>query len=159
MVEVLFSTSLHALVLSPRLLRILNTKKGATICELTFPSKIIKVQINRKRLVVVLDDSIYLYDISNMKLLHTIDTPPNPHGKISRALPPSSNPNPDLQQPFVHYLHLLTTTCLCTHAQYLQPSPLLGHGDRHTFRLDPLTTWHRTAPATSGFLTRPNWKL
>ncbi|KAF2423611.1 WD40 repeat-like protein [Tothia fuscella] len=91
MVEVLFSTSLHALVLSPRLLRILNTKKGATICELTFPTKILAIQINRKRLVVVLDGSIYLYDISNMKLLHTIETPPNPHALCS--LSPSSDNN------------------------------------------------------------------
>jgi autophagy-related protein 18 len=82
MVEVLFSTSLHALVLSPRLLRILNTKKGATICDLTFPTKIIAVRFNRKRLVVVLEDAIYLYDIGNMKLLHTIATPPNKLGQL-----------------------------------------------------------------------------
>jgi autophagy-related protein 18 len=81
MVEVLFSTSLIALVLSPRLLRILNTKKGATICDLTFPTKITAVRFNRKRLVVVLDEAIYLYDISNMKHLHTIDTPVNKLGK------------------------------------------------------------------------------
>jgi autophagy-related protein 18 len=86
MVEVLFSTSLHALVLSPRLLRILNTKKGATICDLTFPTKIIAVRFNRKRLVVVLDDAIYLYDISNMKLLHTISTPSNQHGKRTHSI-------------------------------------------------------------------------
>lgn len=36
--------------------------------------------MNRKRLVVVLEDQIYLYDISNMKLLYTIDTSPNPLG-------------------------------------------------------------------------------
>lgn len=36
--------------------------------------------MNRKRLVVVLEDQIYLYDISNMKLLYTIETSPNPQG-------------------------------------------------------------------------------
>jgi autophagy-related protein 18 len=81
MLEMLFSTTLVALVLSPRLLRITNTKRGTTICELTFPTKINAIRINRKRLVVVLDDSIYIYDIADMKLLTQIDTPPNPHGK------------------------------------------------------------------------------
>lgn len=76
----LFSTSLVALVLSPRLLRILNTKRHTTICELTFPMKILTVKMNRKRLAIVLETSIYLYDISNMKLLYTIDTSPNPNG-------------------------------------------------------------------------------
>ncbi len=36
--------------------------------------------MNRKRLVVILEDQIYLYDISNMKLLYTIETSPNPNG-------------------------------------------------------------------------------
>lgn len=30
----------------------------------------------------MLEEQIFLYDISNMKLLHTIDTRPNPTGKI-----------------------------------------------------------------------------
>lgn len=41
------------------------------------------VRLNRKRLVVVLEDQIYLYDISNMKLLYTIETSPNPNGIIN----------------------------------------------------------------------------
>jgi autophagy-related protein 18 len=36
--------------------------------------------MNRKRLIVVLDTEIYIYDISTMKLLHTIETGPNPNG-------------------------------------------------------------------------------
>lgn len=97
----LFSTSLIALVLSPRRLVITNTKvsgvlhihakaaglrprsfmqRKSTICELTFPTTILGVRLNRKRLVVVLEDFIYLYDISNMKLIHTINTAPNQHG-------------------------------------------------------------------------------
>ena len=42
------------------------------------------MRLNRKRLVVVLEDQIYLYDISNMKMLYTIETSPNPHGKPLR---------------------------------------------------------------------------
>jgi autophagy-related protein 18 len=37
--------------------------------------------MNRRRLIVVLEEQIFVYDISNMKLLHTIDTNPNPQGK------------------------------------------------------------------------------
>ena len=43
--------------------------------------------MNRKRLVVVLEDQIYLYDISNMKLLYTIETSPNPQGSWSSQPP------------------------------------------------------------------------
>lgn len=81
MVEMLFSTTLVALVLSPRFLRIMNTQRGTTICDLTFPSKINAMRMNRKRMIVVLEGAIYIYDIGNMKLLHQIDTTPNPLGK------------------------------------------------------------------------------
>ena len=123
LLEMLFSTSLVALILSPRRLQIKNTKvrfvsthdlvlnscsgdehllsldqscyyhsranqtcilqKNSTICELTFPTTVLAVRMNRKRLVVVLEDQIYLYDISNMKLLYTIETSPNPTGTRS----------------------------------------------------------------------------
>lgn len=94
--EMLFSTSLVAIVgmgdqpaLSPRRLKIMNTKRESTICELTFPTAILKVKMNRKRLVVVLEEQVYIYDISNMKLLHTIETAPNPRAVC--ALSPSSD--------------------------------------------------------------------
>ncbi|CAO3682848.1 unnamed protein product [Umbelopsis vinacea] len=44
--------------------------------------------MNRRRLIVVLEEQIFVYDISNMKLLHTIDTSPNPSAIC--ALSPSS---------------------------------------------------------------------
>lgn len=50
------------------------------ICELLFPSSILAVKLNRKTLVVVLEVEIYIYDISNMRLLHVIETSPNPEG-------------------------------------------------------------------------------
>lgn len=84
----LFSTSLVALILSPRHLIVQNTKRGSVICELTFPSAVLAVRLNRKRLVVVLEDEIYLYDISNMSLLTNIATSPNPNATC--ALSPSS---------------------------------------------------------------------
>ncbi|KAG0145320.1 hypothetical protein CROQUDRAFT_45983 [Cronartium quercuum f. sp. fusiforme G11] len=94
-VEMLFCTSLVALVgtgdrpsPSTRKLQIVNTKRQSTICELTFPTAVLAVKLNRRRLVVVLEEQIYLYDISNMKLLQTLDTSPNPGGIC--ALAPSS---------------------------------------------------------------------
>ncbi|CAO3569910.1 unnamed protein product [Mortierella alpina] len=109
----LFCTSLVAIVgagdhpaSSPRRLQIINTKRQSTICELTFPTTILSVKLNRKRLIVVLEDQIYVYDISNMKLLHTIETSPNPHAIC--ALSPSSencylaypSPTPSPTSPF-----------------------------------------------------------
>ena len=94
----LFSTSLLAVVgvgdqpsMSPRRLRIINTKRHSVICEVTFPSTILAVKMNKSRLVVLLQDQIYIYDISNMRLLHTIETTSNPHGLI--AMSPSLDNN------------------------------------------------------------------
>lgn len=86
----LFCTSLIALVgatqeqsnASPRRLLILNTKRDAVICELNFVTSILSVKLNRMRLIIVLLDHIHIYDISNMKILHTIDTAPNPSGLV-----------------------------------------------------------------------------
>ncbi|KAJ2529634.1 autophagy protein, partial [Coemansia sp. RSA 1937] len=96
-VEMLFCTSLVALVgsgdqptLSPRRLQIINTKRQSIICELTFPTSILAVKLNRRRLIAVLEEQIYVYDISNMKLLHTIETPPN-QSAICAMSPSSEN--------------------------------------------------------------------
>ncbi|KAL4399494.1 autophagy protein [Malassezia pachydermatis] len=93
LLRMLFSTSLVTLVSGPearnqaadRRLQVLNTKRQSVICELSFPSRILDVHLNRRRLVVVLEDSLYVYDISNMKLLHTIETGPNPLAVCSLA--------------------------------------------------------------------------
>ncbi|PWY99192.1 autophagy-related protein 18 [Testicularia cyperi] len=118
LVEMLFCTSLVALVAtsnsdpksnaSPRRLQIVNTKRQSVICELLFPTAILGVKLNRRRLVVVLEQEIYIYDISNMKLLHTIETSPNPLAIC--ALSPSSencylaypSPVPSPTSPFAH---------------------------------------------------------
>lgn len=63
-------------------------QRASVICELTFPSAVLAVRLNRKRLAVVLEDEIYLYDIANMSLLYTIATSPNPSAICS--LSPSS---------------------------------------------------------------------
>ncbi|KAG0243669.1 WD40-repeat-containing domain protein [Mortierella sp. GBAus27b] len=112
-VEMLFCTSLVAIVgagdqpsSSPRRLQIINTKRESTICELTFPTTILSVKLNRKRLIVVLEDQIYVYDISNMKLLHTIETSPNPHAICALSPSPDNcylaypSPTPSNASPF-----------------------------------------------------------
>ncbi|KAF7583100.1 WD domain, G-beta repeat family protein [Clavispora lusitaniae] len=85
--EMLYSTSLMAIVplgeepgSSPRKLKIVNTKRGTTICDLIFPSTVLSVKLSRHRMVVVLEEQIYIYDIATMKLLHTIETSPNASG-------------------------------------------------------------------------------
>ena len=56
------------------------------ICELLFPSSILAVKLNRKTLVIVLEVEIYIYDISNMRLLHVIETTPNPEGALTLCI-------------------------------------------------------------------------
>ncbi|KAI7083821.1 WD repeat domain phosphoinositide-interacting protein [Hortaea werneckii] len=91
LVEPLFSTSLVAMILTPRLLRIVNTKRHSTICELTFHGMVVAIRMNRRRLAVVLEEIVFLYDISNMKLLHQQLTPLNPAGIC--AISPNSENN------------------------------------------------------------------
>ncbi|XP_048520008.1 WD repeat domain phosphoinositide-interacting protein 2 isoform X2 [Dendroctonus ponderosae] len=82
-VERLFSSSLIAVVsLSfPRKLKITHYKKGTEICNYSYTNTILGVKLNRARVVVCLEESLYLHNIRDMKVLHTIrDTPPNPRG-------------------------------------------------------------------------------
>jgi hypothetical protein len=89
------------------------------ICELLFPSSILSVKLNRKTLVIVLEVEIYIYDISNMRLLHIIETTPNPEGEcITRQLHGKSRT--ELRQQHVPSHHLLTTPTL-----HIRPLSLL----------------------------------
>ena len=64
-------------------------QRQSTICELLFPTSILGVKLNRKRMVVVLEEEIYIYDVSTMKLLHTIETNVNPNGQSEMDRQPS----------------------------------------------------------------------
>ncbi|CAL8990903.1 unnamed protein product [Prunus brigantina] len=86
-VEMLFSSSLLAIVgageepsLSPRRLCLFNTTTGTALRELNFLTSILAVRMNKKRLVVILQDKTYVYDISSLGILDTIDTIPNLKG-------------------------------------------------------------------------------
>lgn len=50
------------------------------VCELNFPTKVLAIKMNRKRLVVLLEERIHIYDIQTMNIVHTIETIPNPNG-------------------------------------------------------------------------------
>lgn len=82
-VERLFSSSLVALVTisAPRKLKVCHFKKGSEICNYSYSNTIVAVKLNRARLVVCLEESLYIHNIKDMKIVHTIrDTPPNPSG-------------------------------------------------------------------------------
>jgi len=86
-VEMLYSTSLLAIVgageqpaLSPRRLCLFNTETGTAVKELNFVTAILAVRLNRKSLIVVLQDKAYIYDLNKVTILYTIDTVPNPKG-------------------------------------------------------------------------------
>ncbi|KAF7806579.1 autophagy-related protein 18b isoform X1 [Senna tora] len=86
-VEMLFSSSLLAIVgageqpsLSPRRLCLFNTTTGAALRELNFLTSILAIRMNRKRLIVILQDKAYVYDLNSLTILDTIDTVPNIKG-------------------------------------------------------------------------------
>lgn len=88
-VERLFSSSLIALVSqsSPRRLRVCHFKKGTEICQYSYSNTVLAVKLNRARLVVCLEESLYIHNIRDMKVLHTIrETPPNPRGLCALSI-------------------------------------------------------------------------
>jgi len=84
--ERLFSSSLVATVsnANPRTLQVCHFKKGTEICRYSYTDRIRAVRMNRSRLVVCLEESLYIHNIRDMKVIHTItSTPPNPSGLIA----------------------------------------------------------------------------
>ena len=88
-VERLFSSSLLALVSlsSPRRLRVCHFKKGnidlcfhlcylvlcpgTEICQYSYSNTILAVKLNRARLVVCLEEALYIHNIRDMKVTAT----------------------------------------------------------------------------------------
>ncbi|XP_052180795.1 autophagy-related protein 18b isoform X3 [Diospyros lotus] len=86
-VEMLYSSNLLAIVgageqpaLSPRRLCLFNTTTRNALQELTFLTSVLVVRLNRKRLIVVLQEKTFIYDVNNLNILDTIDTVPNLKG-------------------------------------------------------------------------------
>ena len=60
---------------------------GTEICQYSYSNTILAVKLNRARLVVCLEESLYIHNIRDMKVLHTIrDTPPNPRGLCTLSI-------------------------------------------------------------------------
>ncbi|XP_070778783.1 WD repeat domain phosphoinositide-interacting protein 1 [Enoplosus armatus] len=88
-VERLFSSSLVVVVSTavPQRMNIYHFKKGTEICNYSYPSNILAVKLNRQRLVVCLEESIYIHNIKDMKLLKTLlNTPSNPSGLCALSI-------------------------------------------------------------------------
>ncbi|KRZ84220.1 WD repeat domain phosphoinositide-interacting protein 2 [Trichinella sp. T8] len=82
-IERLFSSSLVTSVSlsAPRKLEICHFLKKQEICTQNYANSILAIRLNRLRLIVCLEDSIFVHNIRDMKVLHTIrDTPSNPNG-------------------------------------------------------------------------------
>ncbi|CAG0888287.1 unnamed protein product [Cyprideis torosa] len=82
-VERLFSSSLISVVSvnAPRRLRICHFKKESEICAMNFANSILAVKFNRMRMVVCLEETLFIHNIRDMSNIHIIkDTPPNPRG-------------------------------------------------------------------------------
>ncbi|XP_020713912.1 WD repeat domain phosphoinositide-interacting protein 2 isoform X3 [Ceratitis capitata] len=83
LIERLFESSLVAIVSqrSPRKLKVCDFKKQSEICNYSYSNTILSVKLNRQRLVVCLEESLYIHNIQDMKVVHTIrDTPCNGSG-------------------------------------------------------------------------------
>lgn len=83
LVQTLFSTDLVALVSTANrsTLRIFLLRRKKEIFTQTFKQSVVAVQMNQRRLTVLLEDSISVLDVNGMSHLHTIqDCPSNKSG-------------------------------------------------------------------------------
>ncbi|KAG7459565.1 hypothetical protein MATL_G00212040 [Megalops atlanticus] len=93
-VERLFSSSLVVVVsqATPRRMNVYHFKKGTEICNYSYSNNILSVRLNRQRLVVCLEESIYIHNIKDMKLLKTLlNTPHNPSGLCALSITHSNS--------------------------------------------------------------------
>ncbi|XP_068119124.1 WD repeat domain phosphoinositide-interacting protein 1-like isoform X1 [Hyperolius riggenbachi] len=88
-VERLFSSSLVVVVShsKPRQMNVFHFKKGTEICNYNYSGNILSIRLNRQRLVVCLEEAIYIHNIKDMKLLKTLlDTPRNASGLCALSI-------------------------------------------------------------------------
>ncbi|KAI5961742.1 atg18 [Candida margitis] len=81
LLKMLFSTSLTIIVPEAnynRYLKVFNLKQNLKIVDLEFESSIVDVKLNRKRLIVALQNGeLHIYDLSCIKLLSVLRLSPN----------------------------------------------------------------------------------
>ncbi|KAM0947684.1 putative transcription factor WD40-like family [Dioscorea sansibarensis] len=86
-VEMLFRCNILALVgggtrphYPPSKVMIWDDHQSRCIGELSFRSEVRAVRLRRDRIIVVLDHKIFVYNFADLKLVHQIETVPNPKG-------------------------------------------------------------------------------
>ncbi|EEC74153.1 hypothetical protein OsI_09242 [Oryza sativa Indica Group] len=90
--EMYFRTNILAIVgtgeqpvLSPRCLRLIDTVAAVTKKDLNFKTSVLAVRLSRTRLVVVLQDRTFIYDVNSTTILEEIETVPNTKGLCAFA--------------------------------------------------------------------------
>ncbi|XP_051227977.1 autophagy-related protein 18a [Lolium perenne] len=96
-VEMLFRCNILALVgggdaphYPPNKVMIWDDHQSRCIGELSFKSPVRAVRLRRDRIVVVLDAKVYVYNFADLKLVHHIETAPNPRGLCAVSQQPGS---------------------------------------------------------------------
>jgi autophagy-related protein 18 len=76
---------------SPLLLRLTPLRcDQEIICELSFPSTILNIKLNRERVIICLETQIHVYELSSMKCLQVLSIASNPYGLLALSSENSS---------------------------------------------------------------------
>jgi len=67
---------------SRRIVRLIGTGIEKVICRLAFETPVLAIKINSKRMVIVIESEIHIFQMPNAKFLTKITTGPNPRGLI-----------------------------------------------------------------------------
>uniref|UniRef100_A0A1I7T8A6 WD repeat domain phosphoinositide-interacting protein 2 n=1 Tax=Caenorhabditis tropicalis TaxID=1561998 RepID=A0A1I7T8A6_9PELO len=84
-VERLFSSALMVVISQkdPRVMHVYHFTSRNIICDHRFNKSVLTIRLNRERIVVCLEDCIYIYNLKDMKMMHNImDTPLNKLGVL-----------------------------------------------------------------------------
>lgn len=90
LIEMLYCTSLLAYVgsgdtigSSPRRLKLCKSPEKEIICELPFNSAIVSIKMNKLRLIVCLDLTVHIFDLTSIVCLQVLSTTVNINGVIA----------------------------------------------------------------------------
>ncbi|CCD64091.1 Autophagy-related protein 18 [Caenorhabditis elegans] len=92
-IERLFSSALMVVISQkdPRVLHVYHFTSRNIICDHRFNKSVLTVRLNRDRIVVCLEDCIYIYNLKDMKMMHNImDTPTNKLGVLDLTSNPGN---------------------------------------------------------------------